>query len=331
MPDIKTDDGDNDDFDAAFAEAANAVATDTKDTGETKTPEQLAADDATNKAAEEAAAKATADAAAAKAAEEAAAAKTPEQIAAEEAAVKATADAAAKASAEASAKATADAAAKAAAVQETIEQKSARESFEASIKPYEPSAEEKAALEQFEKDFPSEARAVKAQLKGVDHDINARVYAAVQSVLQHVSKHVDPVIEGFTASEADRHFTALKAAHPDYDAVIAKIPAWIDTQPAYVRSAMRTAYEAGTTQDVLSLVSDFKRATSTGAAPDAAAQAAASAAAADAAAKAKAKAAADAAGLAPVGSRRAVAGPKAGADPNDYDGAFEEIAAAFQK
>lgn len=146
-------------------------------------------------------------------------------------------------------------------VPETPEQKAAREQFEESIKAYEPTVEEKAALDKFQKDFPDEFAAMQARFKSVDRDINARVHAAVTAVLNHMNATVTPLTEGFNASSVEKHFAALHSAHSDYDEVIAKVPAWIETQPAYIRPALQKIYDSGTTSDVIALVSDFKKST----------------------------------------------------------------------
>jgi hypothetical protein len=167
---------------------------------------------------------------------------------------------------------------------------------------------------------------VESRLKSVDREINARVYAAVQTVMKHVDPRLTSV-EATTISEsAERHFSALHTAHSDYDAVIPKVAEWIKTQPAYLQPAMQGVYDSGTTQDVLALVGDYKKATGASVV-DAGAAAVAAKAKADAdAAKARAKTDADA--LLPVSQRRTTAGEKGKPDPNDFDGAWAELAAA---
>ena len=144
---------------------------------------------------------------------------------------------------------------------ETPEQKAAREQFEESIEPYTPSDEEKAAIEKMKADFPNEFAAMEARFKATDRDINARVHAAAVSILNHMNATVTPLAEGFNAASEEQHFATLRKAHSDYDTVIAKIPGWIEKQPAYLRPALEHVYKKGTTKDVLDLVTDFKKAT----------------------------------------------------------------------
>lgn len=331
-----------DDFDAAFEEVAHLaerapeqVAADAKAAEVAAVAAAAAAETPEAKATREAAEKVAADEAARVAAEAAAAAETPEAKVAREAAEKVAADASAKAAADAEAKAKADVAAaqaaeaaRKAAEAETPETKAARAAFEESIKPYEPTEAEKAALTTFEKEFPNEYAAMQARLKGVDRDINKRVHEALSNAMKEVAPRLAAVEATVVTDSAERHFAALKQAHPDYDAVIVKVPEWIKTLPVYAKAGAQAVYDSGTTQEVLALVSDYKKAagiTAVDAGAGAAAQAAAKAVA-DAAAKAKADADA---GL-PVSSRRSTAQPAGKKDPNDYDGAFAEVAAAFE-
>ncbi|MBT9176377.1 MAG: hypothetical protein DDT20_00690 [Firmicutes bacterium] len=202
---------------------------------------------------------------------------------------------------------------------ETVEQKQAREELEASIAPYEMSAEEKSAFEKFKMDFPGEAQAVEARLKAVDRDINARVYKAVQAVLQHIDARVAPIEVSTSVSGQREHFAAIRAAHADYDTVVEKIPEWIKTQPALLRPALQAVYDGGDTKSVIELTALYKAAqTPTPAAVVPAVPAV----------PAKPAGADD---LAPVSTRRATPAPIGARDANDFDGAFEEAAALAAK
>ena len=204
---------------------------------------------------------------------------------------------------------------------ETPEAKAAREAFEASIAPYAPSDDETKAMEQFKKEFPNEAMAIDARLKSVDRDINARIHKAVQQLFQHVEGRLVPVEETVTKSALERHVDALHTAHADYDAVIAKVPAWIDTLPSYAQVGAKAVFEHGTTQEVIALVADYKKASGT-------APASAPTPAPAPAPKAPPPGADD---LTPVTSRRSAVVPNGTPDPNDYAGAFAEAVAALGK
>ena len=107
--------------------------------------------------------------------------------------------------------------------------------------------------------------------------------------------------------------------------MVEKGAGWIKIRPAYLRPAMQAVYDSGTTQDVIALVADFKKAAGTTAVDPAVAAAAARAAAEAAAKGGKKDGAAD---LEPVGSRRTTAAARGAPDKNDLDGAWEELTAA---
>lgn len=204
---------------------------------------------------------------------------------------------------------------------ETPEAKAAREAIEASIAPYAPTEDEVKALEQFKKDFPNESVAVEARLKSVDRDINARVYKAVQEVLQTMNGRLTPVEQTVTTSAIEAHWSALHAAHSDYDTVITKVPDWIKTLPSYAQPGAQAVFDQGTTQDVIALVNDYKK--SVGIVTTPAAPAVPTT---PATPKPKPEGADD---LAPVSSRRVDVTPKGTPDPSDFHGAFAEAVAAM--
>ena len=260
------------------------------------------------------------------------AALTPEAKAVEEADKK-TAQDATDATARLQAKADADEAARRTeaarvaaeeAARETPEQKTAREAVEASIKPYEPTEDEKKALETFKREFPESAVALEAQLKSTDREMNKKVHDAVSAVLAQIHGRMAPIETGAAEQAQAAHVAALYKAHADYDAVVPKLAEWIKTQPALFQPALQKAYDAGSTQDVLDLVATYKGSVKTAPTGETAAQLAAR----EAAADAKKKADEEAASLVAVKSKRTVAGPKGTVDKDDFDGAFAEASAA---
>ena len=301
--------------------------------GETKSAEELAAE---QKVADDAAAKKAEDAEAAAALAEANKGKTDEEIAAEQkaaddkAAVDKTADKkavddAAAAKAEADRKAT-EAATKP--PEETADQKKAREEFEASIKPHEWTDDEKAALAKMQQDFPGEYKAMMAKFTAQDREINARVYQAVQAVIHHFNPRLATVEQSAQALSLEAHRAIVMAKHSDFDTVRGKLPEWIKAQSALDRPGLELAYEHGDPADVIELLDRYKKATSPVAGAKTADQIAAEQRATDEAAAKKKKSDEEAAALAPVSSKRSSMAPRGGRDPNDYDGAFAEAAAA---
>ena len=199
---------------------------------------------------------------------------------------------------------------------ETPAQKTQREAFEASIAPYVPTAEELAFEETMKKEFPGEYATMMAKFKSTDRDINARVHQAIQNVLKHVDPRLSSVEATTTETAIRDHVTALHTAHPDYDVVIAKVPGWIKQQPAYIQPALQEVYDRGSTQDVIELVADYKKAAAVVTPTPTPTPTP----------KPKPAGVDD---LTPVSSRRVAAVPKGTPDPNDYDSAFKEAVAAM--
>lgn len=223
-------------------------------------------------------------------------------------------------------------AARVAAATETPEQKTAREAHEASIAPYQQTPEEIAQEEKFKKEFPDEYAAMLSKFKGVDKDINARVSAAVQRVLQHINGVVTPVAQTSEQLARQAHLTAITTAHTDFATVSPKLPDWIKTQPKYLQPTLQQVYDSGDAQSVIDLVADYKKATGVAAAPgktaaELAAEETARAAAEETARQAKD----DADSLMPVKGKRTITSPKGQPDPNDFDGAFAEAADAAEQ
>lgn len=307
---------------AADKAAADAKATEEKAAADKAAADKAAAADAAALAADPAAAKAAADAAAD------AAAKAEADRVTKEAADKAAADAV-KAAADA-AKATADAAAaaKAAADKAEADRKAAEPKFD---KVFEPSAEEKAALEEFQKEWGKDvAPGVAVLLKKQQHDLEQRFSKALFEVVQHFTSAVQPIASSVQQSAEEKHFAAIRGVHADFDTVLPEVEKWVATQPSYLKTALEATLESGTATDVIDLMNRYKK--EIGVSPDvdpgAIAKAAAAKVAADAAAASKAAAdaaaAAAAASLAPVKSSGAAPKPGAGVDKNNFSEAWEK-------
>ena len=329
-------------FDAAALEGAEKIQTppvkeepkdEPKDEAAKVAADAKIAEDAKVKEAEE---KAAADEAAKVAAKaEANKGKTPEQIAAEETAAKAAeekamadakvkADADARVAAEAKvrsdaeAKVAAEAQAKAAADAQAVVDAERKRFAEALAKPYEPTAEETAALAVLKKEWPEQHAAIEARLKSSAHDVQRQVHAAVQEALKQVGAVVNPLAASVAANDAERHETAIRAAHADADEVVPLVGEWIKKQPAYLQAAYQKVYDDGSTKEVIDLFTRFKTETGhkapvvppvvppkPGPTLD------------------------EIAAGAPVTTRRAAPNPKGGTpDKDDWDGAFDEAAAA---
>jgi hypothetical protein len=308
---------------AADEKAAADTAAATKKAEEDKAATDAAA--ATKKAEEDKAA--TDAAAAAKKIEDDKFAATPEGKVAAEAAAKAAAD---KAAADATAaaakkivddKAAADATAAAAKAEE--ERKAALEIPEPVL-----TDDQKKVLESFEKEWPDIAGAMKTHQAHALAVMEARFARALTAVVEKMYSDINPVFQTVQNVEQTAFRTGVLKEHPDFDTVSPQLDAWIQKQPAYLIDAYKKVYNEGSVQEVVELVSNYKKANGTG--PQASGTPPASSTPTDEqTAAARAAAAEKARSLAPVQSKRSTPTP-AGSDPNDFDGAFEEAAAQYK-
>jgi hypothetical protein len=175
-------------------------------------------------------------------------------------------------------------------------------------------------MEKFKADFPGEHAAVESRFKAEKQAFNAQVYEAVQSVLKTVAPRLASVEQTTTKAAFDTHFAALHTAHADFDAVVPKVAEWIKTLPSYAQVGAQAVYDGGTTQEVIALVTDFKKATNMTPTPPAP----------PALPAPPAPPRPDGADLTPVSSRRPVTTPKGTPDPNDFQGGWDQAVAELR-
>lgn len=134
-----------------------------------------------------------------------------------------------------------------------------------------------------------------------------------------MQQRLAPVESVVVQSQEQLYWQTIQAAHPDFREAAAAIPAWIEKQPALYRPALLQAYNQGTAEQVVELLTTYKQAIgTTGAAP---AQPASSAAQVPPKAEPVSNAAL-AATLAPPAAQRSTM--TTSRDPNDYESAFAE-------
>ena len=174
-------------------------------------------------------------------------------------------------------------------------------------------AEEEATIAKHREDWPDVA-AGEALVR------RAEYRALVSYVFDQVAKVYGPVREYYDSRSSRDQYTDIVGLVPDYDTVRDKTIEWAAAQPAYLKTAYDQVIESGSPEDVADLITRFKKETGyvSPVAPAVAAPAKPTA------LPEKAKQAA--AALRVVSSKRSE--PTAGADPNDFDAAFEEFSRA---
>jgi len=182
-------------------------------------------------------------------------------------------------------------------------------------------ADEQSVLDKYAVDWPEVAQAEELRRRAEYRSLVTYIFDQVQKTYGHVAEYVD------SRSSKDQ-YAEIKGLVPDYDTVRDPAIAWVKSQPAYLRTAYEAVVDSGTPEEVADLIARFRNETGVAPAPVAApAPRAGMSAPAISAQQVAAKQAA--AGLRVVSSKRTE--QVAGADPNDFDGAFAEFSAAARK
>ncbi len=178
--------------------------------------------------------------------------------------------------------------------------------------------DEQATLSKYQTDWPDIA-AGEALMRRAEYQ------QLVGYIFNQVRQQLDPALEFYQKQQGRTQYQDIVEKVSDYDDVRDKTLAWVETQPAYLKKAYQEVANSGSAADVADLITRFKKETGYVQAP-----ATAPAAKPIPAASAPVAAALPAAAAAAVSSLRVVKSsrsePAQGADPNDFDAAFEEFA-----
>lgn len=167
--------------------------------------------------------------------------------------------------------------------------------------------EVKEALADLEKNWGSHALAINTLLEKQAKSLKAEF----AKILEPLQAQIAPVVAATAAQTQAQFETTLKAAHPDAYEIIPAVEAWIEKQPAYLRSGMNHVLDHGSAAEVAQFLTDFK--TATGKTVDPAAKAAAEKAEAERLAKLKKM-------ETPTSSRTSVTTEP---DPQDFESAWD--------
>lgn len=194
-------------------------------------------------------------------------------------------------------------------------------------KGYEFSPDEQKVLENYNKEWDEHAKVFEIREKRLVHDITQqlshRFTIALDSVLQQIEQGLAPIVKGHVESAQERHVSAIRTAHPDFESVKGELPAWIAKQPKYLQQTLKSTYEQGSTEDVVELFSMFKKDTGRAQPQSQSTPSGKQAPKKDVVPTEKV------ASMAPVTSKRTVVEP-VGIDTSDYDSAFAEALAAMK-
>lgn len=99
------------------------------------------------------------------------------------------------------------------------------------------------------------------QLPTVAKAVRKLIAKERQAIEQQVLGRIAPIEQTAQDAARERHFNTIRAAHQDFDEVVTSpdLAAWVDEQPAYLAASYRAVMERGTAQDVVDLLSRFKK------------------------------------------------------------------------
>lgn len=119
--------------------------------------------------------------------------------------------------------------------------------------------EERAALAKFEEDWPDVARASSLKMRG-------ELTAAVRHVFNEIKRVYDPLLTQALRSTAqlEDHTVVgeIRKGHTDYnDSLHAEVTAWVGTLKGMQRKVYEAVVDAGEPDEVIELITEFKKAT----------------------------------------------------------------------
>lgn len=92
--------------------------------------------------------------------------------------------------------------------------------------------------------------------------VDTKVSAVKKNVETELKTRVEPIQQQIFQSEADKHFSTIRAAHPDISAILdsGDLFTWINSLPPVMQNGAKYVYQYGTAQEVISLLDDYKSA-----------------------------------------------------------------------
>ena len=145
----------------------------------------------------------------------------------------------------------------------------------ASSDPYSTLTEaEKAELKTYDTEYDQvskmEGLKRKAELAALKGELTSSIRAEFQEAFDFLLKSIAPALSTTEEISDERHFGTIKGQHPDFEKYRddGSIEAWIDTKPKYLKDAYTSAYNDGSAQDIVDLITTFKRENGIVAAPE---------------------------------------------------------------
>ncbi|MGH7944627.1 MAG: hypothetical protein ACREF9_06435, partial [Opitutaceae bacterium] len=126
--------------------------------------------------------------------------------------------------------------------------------------PFTLSDEQKALLKTYDEEWPEVARASELRTQ-------MAIGEAVGALVKQLRQELAPVVQHYVKTQGDGHFSAIKTAHEDFDALKPQVQEWISKQPTGLRTAYQQIAQTGSAEDVIGLFNIYKKTNGIGVTP----------------------------------------------------------------
>jgi len=129
--------------------------------------------------------------------------------------------------------------------------------------------DQKKLLDEYDKEFDTVSKmegikrekALEKLEKKIKAELKTEFDEEVKKIREEFSTKVDPITKSIQESDKVLHFSSIETAHPGYEKYRddGSILKWIAAKPRYMQPALKSTYENGTAEDVIELLTDFKK------------------------------------------------------------------------
>ena len=123
------------------------------------------------------------------------------------------------------------------------------------------SAADKKELEEYDKEFDTVSKYESIKRKADLAAFGTAIRSELAEALKNIVDSFAPVISTTQENAKEKHFSAVSAAHKDYETYYndGSIDAWIATKPRYLQEAFTKVRDEGTAAEVIDLLNTFKK------------------------------------------------------------------------
>lgn len=118
--------------------------------------------------------------------------------------------------------------------------------------------EQKDQLKEYEKEF-----AVISKMEGIkrEYELDSLKKEFGEFIVSKLNEIVLPMAQEIDRTTEKGHFSFLRERHPDFEEHrdSGAILEWIEGKPVYLRNSLKAIYEEGEAEDIVDLITDFKR------------------------------------------------------------------------